>query len=212
MRHLAGIGERLRPEEIEEFLCLPPEERRALASMTRTPDHPLWGIRRTFASDKLFANAAMLEGGRSDVERVFLVQELLYVFEEEILPWTEEQLAVTPLLEQPAVDPASREAAGRRLFLHRVRSSGSRVYGRIDRVLHSLASDRRAGKRSIVVVDASRSPDPFLVILASPPLPQSGSGGVSPGVVAALAERLASEGWRTPALRSGVPVTERATR
>ncbi|MFB3906895.1 MAG: hypothetical protein ACE15D_00695 [Candidatus Eisenbacteria bacterium] len=171
MRHLAGIGERLRPEEVEEFLSMTPEQRRSLASRVATGGDPLWRIRRAYAADKLFANAALLEGAGGTARRIFVVQELALAYEDELLPWTEEQLGQTPLPLGPTSRGTSEdEAAARRLFLHRLRSSAPRVYGRIDRVLHSLASDRGRSSGWILIADASRSSDPFLVILSSPPL------------------------------------------
>lgn len=184
MRRIAGLDEELRWEEIEEFLSLSAEQNRAFRSLPPTPEHPLWRMRRAFSADKLFVNAALYYGYQSDAQRIFVVQSLAHVYEDDLLPWSDSLLAATPAIEG---EPGDGEAASRRFFLRRLRSSAPRIYSRIDRLLMSFHF--AWGKEAILVLDASDSSDPFLAVRAPVPLRNGGNAAEDLG-------RLLSElGW-----------------
>lgn len=155
-RRIAGLDGILRWEEVEEFLCLAPRENRALLALPFSPSHPLWRIRRAYEGDKLFTNAAIYFGIASAADRLFLRLELAGVYEDDLVPWTDELLAHAPPDDPPG---AGREGI---FFYRRLRSSDGRVYARCDRIIQSLSQEW--GDRAWIVVDASESPDPFLVI------------------------------------------------
>jgi len=190
LRRIAGIEETLRWEEVEEFTSLTPAENAALLSMDCAPEHPLWRLRRAFAADKLLANAALYFGRVEKPPRVLLRLELASTFEEDLCPWAEEVLAHTSL---PAREEEDRFAARRRFFLHRLRSSAPRIYGRLDRVLQSLQEEWDGD--ACLIVDASGSRDPFLAVHAPAGWPQTASPPQ------ALRSLLAEIGWDFRGLR-----------
>ena len=184
IRRIAGIDDRLRWEEVEEFLSLSATQNHAVRSMPPSPEHPIWRLRRAYTADKFFANAAIFFGRTGGAERVFLTTELVLAYETDLMPWSERLLQEN----RPAdgQDPGSA-GAQRRLFLRRLRSSGPRIYGRFDRLLQSLQATW--GPRAVIVVDAADSPDPFVAVQA--PIPWSRKDA-APDDLRELLERV---GW-----------------
>lgn len=183
LRRIAGLDLELRWEEVDEFISLSPSQNRALRTMPPAEDHPLWRLSRAFTGDKVYANAGLFYGRVAKAERVGLAMDLARAYEEEVLPWTEAELA---RLEEGGAggEPGSE----RRFFLRRVRSSASRVYGRLDRVFQSVEAEW--GGRALLVVDASRSLDPFVAVRG---LPEPAQGEPA---AEALRGRLEAAGWK----------------
>jgi hypothetical protein len=182
LRRIAGLDLDLRWEEVDEFVNLSPGQNRALRSMPPNPAHPLWRLSHAFAADKVYTNAALFYGRVEDADRVFLALDLARAYEEDVLPWTAVELARLEA-EGGSADLLSE----RRFFLRRVRSSASRIYGRLDRVLQSV--DAEWHERVLLVADGSRSHDPFLAVRAWP-------AGEPPATASgALRELLESAGW-----------------
>jgi hypothetical protein len=161
IRRIAGIDGRLRWEEVEEFLSLSATQNLAVRTMPPSPEHPIWRLRRAYRTDKFFANAAVYFGRTGGAERLFLTTELVGAYEMDLIPWSERLLQ--EIQPQEGEDPDGTRAQ-RRLFLRRLRSSTPRVYGRFDRLLQSLQATW--GRRAVIVVDASDSPDPFVAVHA----------------------------------------------
>jgi hypothetical protein len=163
--HVSGLDDRLRWEEVLEFASLTDRQTRALAEMPDIPGHPLWEMRRAYAVDRLFANAAIYYGRDRNPQRLFLHLGLVQAYEEMLLPWTDSELAK---LESGGDAPElEKERATRRLFLRRLRSSAPRLYGRVDRVLQSIQAE--LGKDVFLVIDATGSEDPFIAIAGASP-------------------------------------------
>lgn len=155
LRRIAGLDGALRWEEVEEFLSLGPRENRSLIALPFTPSHPLWRIRRGYEADKLFTNAAIYFGIASGSDRVFLRLELVELFENDLIPWTDGQL-------DGAADDPPGAGPDRAFFMRRLRSSDGRVYARCDRIIQSIQQEWSG--EVWIVVDASESPDPFLAV------------------------------------------------
>ena len=171
MRRIAGIDGVLRWEEVEEILSLSPEQNRAVRNLPASPEHPIWRLRRAYSADKFLANAALFFGRTAGAQRVFLIQEIVRVYEDDLLPWSEALLRASPAEEG---GDAARFEAERRFFLRRLRSSTPRVYSRLDRLLQSIGTAWGV-PAAVVVLDASDSPDPFVAVRAPIPWPCEGA-------------------------------------
>ncbi len=162
-RHIAGLDEALRWEEVLEFASLTDLQTHTLAAMPATSGHPLWKIRHAYAVDRLFANTAIYYGRDRRPERLFLRLALASAYEDDLLPWTASAIAAE---ESTRVSALEAQETERLFFLRRLRSSAPRLYGRIDRVLQSVQVE--LGRETSLVVAATRSEDPFIVMAGGP--------------------------------------------
>jgi hypothetical protein len=163
---------RMRWEEVVEILDLTAEENRAF-QLQRDGAGPFASIRAAYLRDKSGANVAIYLAGTRRPRALLWRLELNRAFEETVSPLAASLLA-EPL---PAIlaargagappgdarDPGARDAARRRLFARRLLASRSRVYGRADRILLSLAAEAPRG--TMLIVDARDSRDPFVAVL-----------------------------------------------
>lgn len=163
--HVSGLDDKLRWEEVLEFASLTDRQTRTLAEMPDSPGHPLWEMRRAYAVDRLFANAAIYYGRDRHPRRLFVRLGLARAYEDMLLPWTDAELAATDSsYDTPDLE---KERIARRLFLRRLRSSAPRLYGRLDRVLQSIQAE--LGKEAFLVIDAADSDDPFIAVAGASP-------------------------------------------
>jgi hypothetical protein len=174
----AGVGEslggaaELRWEEVVEMLDLTSSENLALRRL-EDPMHPFARLTEAFVRDKRAANVGLYLLGFRPPAVLGMRLDLPGLYETEIVPFCRELAASSavpstltagdPESTSVASEPAEiREAIERRFFARRILASRGRVYGRLDRILQSLAGESPRG--AVLVVDALLSPDPFVAV------------------------------------------------
>jgi hypothetical protein len=160
---------RIRWEEVVEMLDLTGAENRAFQQQ-RDGAGLFSPIRAAYLRDKSGANLAIYLVGTRRPHALLWRLELNRAFEETVVPLAHGLLVETaadptrsPMVASGALangDPSALDAAHRRLFARRLLASRSRVYGRSDRILLSLAAEAPRG--TTLIVDARASNDPFI--------------------------------------------------